>query len=104
MEPEGSTPCSQKPASGPYPEPAESNSLFRSCQRISPSPRRFETFRNKLLFYGEGLLAPRPTPKLEDHPLVAVNIFAATLRIWRTSLHPQPEEVTRDPPNMDFGP
>ena len=37
-------------------------------------------------FYGEELLAPRPTPKLEDHHLSAVrdclfNIFAATLRI-----------------------
>ena len=36
--------------------------------------------------YGEELLAPRPTPKLEDHPLSAVrdclvNIFAATLHI-----------------------
>ena len=35
-------------------------------------------------FYGEDLLAPRPTPKLENHPLFAVrdclfNIFAATL-------------------------
>ena len=34
----------------------------------------------------EALLAPRPTPKLEDHPLLAVreclfNLFAATLRI-----------------------
>ena len=36
------------------------------------------------MFYREGLLAPRPPPKLEDHPLSAVhdclfNIFAATL-------------------------
>jgi hypothetical protein len=36
------------------------------------------------------VLAPRPTPKLEDHPLSAVrdclfNIFAATLHIWRPS-------------------
>jgi hypothetical protein len=36
------------------------------------------------------LLAPRPTPKLEDHPLSAVrdclfSIFAATLHIWRPS-------------------
>ena len=36
------------------------------------------------LFYGEGLLALHPTPKLEDHPLSAVcdclfNIFTATL-------------------------
>jgi len=39
------------------------------------------------------LLAPRPTPKLEDHPLSAVrdclfNIFAATLHIGgRSSIH-----------------
>jgi len=36
------------------------------------------------MFYREGLLAPRPTPKLEDHPLSTVhdclfNLFAATL-------------------------
>ena len=36
------------------------------------------------MVYREGLLAPRPTPKLEDHPLSAVhdclfNLFAATL-------------------------
>jgi len=35
------------------------------------------------MFYREGLLAPHPTPKLEDHPLSAVresllNLFAAT--------------------------
>jgi hypothetical protein len=34
------------------------------------------------------LLAPRPTPKLEGHPLLVVrdclfNIFAATLHTWR---------------------
>ena len=37
-------------------------------------------------FYGEELLTPRPTPKLEDHPLSFVrdcffNIFAATFHI-----------------------
>ena len=37
-------------------------------------------------FYSEELLAPSPTPKLEDHPLSAApdclfNIFAATLHI-----------------------
>jgi hypothetical protein len=30
MEPEGSLPCSQKPAIEPYPEPAESSSTHRS--------------------------------------------------------------------------
>jgi hypothetical protein len=43
-------------------------------------------FRNTLRFHGEELLAPRPTPKLDGHPLSAVrdclfNIFAATLHI-----------------------
>jgi hypothetical protein len=64
-EPEGSSPCSQEPS----------------------LPRLLVNFHNKIIFYGE-LLAPRPTPKLEDHPLSAVsdclfNIFAATLHIWR---------------------
>ena len=43
-------------------------------------------FRNMIHVYSEELLAPRPTPKLEDCPLSAVrdclfNIFAATLHI-----------------------
>ena len=55
--------------------------------------------------YGE-LLAPRPTPKLEDHPLSAVrdrlrNIFVATLHMWRPFIHPHPEDAPcrgdRDP-------
>jgi hypothetical protein len=49
-------------------------------------------------FYGEELLAPRSTPKLEDHPLSAVrdclfDVFASTLYIWRPFLHPQPEDA-----------
>jgi len=41
---------------------------------------------NMVRFYGDELLAPRPNPKLEDHPFSAVrdclfNIFAATLHI-----------------------
>jgi hypothetical protein len=40
------------------------------------------------MFYGEELLDPRPTQKLEDHPLSAVcnclfSIFAATFHIWK---------------------
>jgi hypothetical protein len=43
-------------------------------------------FCNYASFYGKELLAPRPSPKLEDHPLLVVhgclfNIFAATLQI-----------------------
>jgi hypothetical protein len=63
-------------------------------------------FCNMVIFYSEELLAPRPTPKLEDHPLLAVcdcllNVFAATLLIRRPFLHPQPEDAPcsgdRDP-------
>jgi hypothetical protein len=59
-------------------------------QRNSPCPRLLMNFRKKFIFYGEVLLTPRPTPKLEDHPLSAVrdclfNIIAATLHIWRPS-------------------
>jgi hypothetical protein len=67
-------------------------------------------FATNFIFYGEGLLAPRPTPKLEDRLLSYVrgclfNIFAANLQSWRPSL----PSATRgramlwwqgDPPNM----
>ena len=54
---------------------------FVSRGSISPC----EYFLTKF-FHGEALLAPRPTPKLEDHPSSAVcdclfNIFATTLHI-----------------------
>jgi hypothetical protein len=65
-------------------------SLRSFIDRICPDPRLLENFRDKLIFYGEELLAPRPTPKLEDHPLSVVrdclfNIFATTLHTWRAS-------------------
>jgi hypothetical protein len=75
--------------------------LLRSCQRISPGPRRFETFRNNNIFYGEGLLAPRPTPKLENHPY---RLFATVYSVYsqrRTFLHPQLEDA---PCRGDKGP
>ena len=44
-----------------------------SHQSISPDPRLFvRTFRKVTYFYSEELLAPHPTPKLEDHPMSAV--------------------------------
>jgi hypothetical protein len=65
--------------------------LTSFIQRIRPGPRLIDPFRNTLAFYGEVLLAPRPTPKLEDHPSSFVrscvfNIFAATRQCWRPSL------------------
>jgi len=73
-------------------------------QSISPGPRfSVWTFRNMICFYGEELLANRPTPKLEDH-LVSVirdclfTIFAATLytggRSSIRNLRPRPVMVT----------
>jgi hypothetical protein len=55
-------------------------------------------FRNMIIFYGEELLAPRPTPKLEGHLLSAVrdclfNVLAATLHIRRPLLRPQSEDA-----------
>jgi hypothetical protein len=81
-------------------------SLRSFIQGIRPGPRLLENFRNKLIFYGEELLALRSTPKLKDHPLLAVrdclfNIFAPTLHTWRPLLHPQPVDA---PCRGDKGP
>jgi hypothetical protein len=65
MEPEGSLPHSQAPATCPFP-------LHVLYQRISPSSRPCEMLHNIVTFYGEELLALRQTPKLEDHPLSAI--------------------------------
>jgi hypothetical protein len=52
-------------------------------------------FYNMVIFYDGELLASLPTPRLEDHPLLAV---------WRPYLHPQPEDtpcwVYRNPLTM----
>jgi hypothetical protein len=52
---------------------------------LSPEEASRLIFLN-MCFHGEALLAPHPTPKVEDHPLSAVrdclfNLFAATLQI-----------------------
>jgi hypothetical protein len=84
--------------------------LLRSCQRISPGPRRFETFRNKN-FYCEEFLAPRPTPKWRTTPC---RLFATGYSIYSQlpsvtgglpsirNLRTRHAVVTRDPPNMEI--
>jgi hypothetical protein len=82
-------------------------SIFFSLGRLSKESVQIRDplwLRNKLIFYGEELSAPRPTPKLEDHPLSPVRdclftIFVATsIRNLRT----RHAVVTRDPRNMEF--
>jgi hypothetical protein len=69
----------------PVPILSQLDPVHRSFQSISPGPRlNVWMFRNNIRFYGEELLAPPTTPKLEDQPSSAVrdclfNIFAATL-------------------------
>jgi len=80
-------------------------------RKIHPSVGPCVTFHNKLVFRGEELLAPCPTSKLEDHPLLALcnwlfNIFAATEHIWRLSPLYATQEHTpchgdRNPHNME---
>jgi hypothetical protein len=51
MEPEGSLPHSQEPATCPYPEPYEVPfPVLKSYQRISPGPRLCMVFRNMVIF------------------------------------------------------
>jgi hypothetical protein len=75
---------------------------FTNARHLSLSWTTLWLFRN-ICFYGEESLAPRPIPKLEDHPLSAVrdclfSIFAATVHIGGRSsirkLRPRPAVVT----------
>jgi len=57
-------------------------------------PEAMCPFRNKASFYGEEVLAPRPTPNMEDHPFSVVhdclfNIFIATLHVPPSATWPR---------------
>jgi hypothetical protein len=82
-------------------------SLFFSLSRLFREPVHVRDplwhSVTSLFSYGEEL-APRPTPKLKDHPLSAVrgclfNIFATVFSIRNLGTHHA--VVTRDPHNMD---
>jgi hypothetical protein len=86
----------------PHQKPVCTSSVPYTCHmpRLSHSfwPSPCEMLRNDVSFYGEELLAPRPTLKLEDHLFSTVrncllNIFLPTLHICRPFLHPQPEDA-----------
>jgi hypothetical protein len=76
MRPKDSLLYSQEPTIGPYPDPDASSPSLRPCV----------SFHNKIITYGEDMLAHCLTPKLEDYHLSAacnclLNIFTATLHI-----------------------
>jgi len=88
----------------PCTKPHVSFTVLRSYQMFSPGPSYMYPFRKKASFYGEKLLKPRPTPKLEEYALSSVhdclfNIFAPTLHIGSHSsisnLRTQHTVVTR---------
>jgi hypothetical protein len=83
---------------------------YAACQRIARflygtrkfiivfTPRRFEIFRTMLLSYGEGLLAPRPTPRGKTTPCrlsaTAYSIYSQLPSISEgLILYPQPEKA-----------
>ena len=100
MEPECSLPYSQVPATSPKllrdtssrntPPPGDpSGGVVYLRIVLSPEEASHPVFLN-MGFHGEVLLGPRPTPKLEGHPLSIVryclfNLFAATLHIGSRS-------------------
>ena len=45
-------------------------SIAKVVPKDQSRPRHMYPFRNKATIYGEELLAPRPIPKMEDHPFV----------------------------------
>jgi hypothetical protein len=69
--------------------------LSKESVQVQGSMKFFVT---NLFFYNEGLLAPRPTPKLEDHPLSFFRgclfiIFATNFQSLRPFLRLQPKDT-----------
>jgi len=95
MEPEGSLPHSQVPATCPYPEPQD-----QSGPRLS-----VWVLRNNIRFYGEELLASRPNPDWRTTsvgcPRLLIQYIRSPPPYRRPFLHPQPDNAPyrggRDP-------
>jgi hypothetical protein len=72
------------------------SSLPPDCFVSRGSISLFEYFLTWFFFDGEALLAPRPTPKLEDHLVGCVRLLIQYIRSYppyrRPFLHPQPED------------
>jgi hypothetical protein len=101
MEPEGSLPHSQVPATRLYPEPAQSSPhphIPLPDQSISPCPRLcLWIFRNENTF-SRWVVSPSPNPQPGGPPLVdcprLLNQYIRSYPLyWRPFLHPQPEDA-----------
>jgi hypothetical protein len=55
-------------------------------------PEALCNISQQAVFYGEKLLAPRPTPKLKDRPLLVVRNCLPFISRGRF-VHPQPEDA-----------
>ena len=78
----------------PHQNPVCNCPLLRSYRSISPGPRTLWTVRNMIGFHGEELLAPRPTPQLEDHLLSAVHDWSGIFSSISSILEAVPPPAT----------
>jgi hypothetical protein len=83
-------------------------SLRQFFKRILPGPKLIDTFRNKITFYGEGLLAPRlrTTPCLLSSAAYAIySQLASTVEGRLSNRNPRRRYavVTRGPTSHDSG-
>ena len=75
VEPEGSLPHREAPATCPYSEPR--CHCLPSYHTVSPAPRTCERFRSLVSFYGEELLSRGPTPSWRTAPcLLSVTVYS----------------------------
>jgi hypothetical protein len=93
--------CRMHKSPPPVPILSQIGSLRSSIQRIRPGPMLLDIFHNKLIFYCEELLAPRPTPA-GGPPLFSCSLYSKLRSIsGGRLLHPQPEDA---PCRGDKGP
>jgi hypothetical protein len=117
MEPEGSLPHSQVPATCPYPEPARSSpyphialpehpssnlmSLFRCSGRTEVSVRSEAyclSVSQQDTFLRRGVVSTSPNPQAGGPPLVGcpqllIHYIRSYPQYWRLFLHPQPVDA-----------